>query len=77
MVVVTLLRVVWPTEQVVFSAVNAVIGCWLVVASYVLGYDETHGAARNQVGVGLVILVLALTAAALSRRTRRPHVARR
>lgn len=41
--------------------VLAVIAIWLIAAPFVLGYAESAPAMRNDVGVGIVVLVGALS----------------
>jgi VIT1/CCC1 family predicted Fe2+/Mn2+ transporter len=41
------------------SGVNIVLGAWMVIASFVLGYSGTAIAVWNDIIVGVVILILA------------------
>lgn len=41
------------------SGLNILVGLWLVIAPWVLGYSEQSNAVWNQVGVGVVIAALA------------------
>jgi hypothetical protein len=39
--------------------INTILGLWLIVSPFILGYSDTVGAMWNSIIVGLVVLVLA------------------
>jgi SPW repeat len=43
--------------------INAALGAWLIVSPFILGFSAISAALWNQLGVGLVVLVLAAWAA--------------
>jgi hypothetical protein len=47
--------------------VNVVLGIWLIVSPFILGYAMLPSALWNQIVIGLVTLILALWTAATSR----------
>ena len=70
-----IVRAVAPSNVPWFSIVNVVLGAWLIVAPFVLEYDDARANERIPIGndltVGLVVIVMAATSAASTFRHRR------
>ncbi|MFC3897089.1 SPW repeat protein [Lentzea rhizosphaerae] len=65
--VLALVRVVAPQRVPWLSAVNAVLGAWLVASPFVLDYHArayAYEATGNDVAVGLLVFVMAVVSAA-------------
>lgn len=54
-----LVRASDPDHRVGVSWANAVLGVWMIVAPYVLGYSDVNQATTNSIVMGVVILGLA------------------
>jgi hypothetical protein len=67
--VLALVRTVAPRDYPVFSVVNAVLGLWLVVAPFVLGYELARVVVTDLV-VGVLLLGLSGLSAVLTYRQR-------
>jgi hypothetical protein len=61
------IRVLGAYRQTWLSWTNATLGCWLVIAPFVLGYSDVNNAVGNDIVVGVVVLMFALWSAAASR----------
>ena len=48
-----------PTLTGIFDWINAVLGLWLAVSPFILGYSATMVALWNGIIVGVVVIVLA------------------
>lgn len=72
--VLAVARVAAPYRFAPLSWVNAVLGGWLVIAPFVLPYEEAGGAPAavvwNDVLIGLLILALGVWSAVVTQRTR-------
>ncbi len=71
--VLALVRAVAPREVPWFSLVNVGLGAWLLVAPWVLAYNElidATGATINDMVVGAIVLVAAACSAAMTYRRR-------
>lgn len=65
--VLALVRVVTPQRVPWLSAVNAVLGVWLIASPFVLDYHArayAYEATGNDVAVGLLVFVMAVVSAA-------------
>lgn len=60
-------RVAKPTEREGASWTNVVLGVWLLVAPFALGYAATAAAMWNDIVIGLVVVVLGAWSAVASR----------
>ena len=67
--VLALVRTVVPRDYPAFSVVNAVLGLWLIVAPFVLGYDFARVIVTDLV-VGVLLLGLSGLSALLTYRQR-------
>lgn len=67
-----LVRVSAPKELPSFSVVNGMLGLWLIVSPFVLGYEgpDALAAVAVDVSAGLVIVVMAAVSAASTYRVR-------
>ena len=59
-----------PREIPGLSWFNALLGVWLIVAPFVLGYDSAAAPLWNDVSVGLIVAALATWSAASTLRSR-------
>lgn len=65
--ILALVRERKPLRSRAVSWINMVLGVWLVLAPFVLGYGDARTAAGNDVVVGIIIVVFALWSALVSR----------
>lgn len=63
--VLALIRFVAPLETVWLSWVNFLVGIWLIIAPFALLY-ATPRAYWNEVGIGIIVLLLALWSALMT-----------
>lgn len=74
-----LVRNLAPLSVPWFSAINIILGMWLICAPFVLGYNDGSDAAiavANDLTVGVVVAVMALSSALATRAYRKDHTAR-
>ena len=71
---VALVRMLAPYRGVTIGAVNLALGCWLIAAPFVLGYNagaDATAATWNDIVVGVIVVTLALVSVGLGLRGRR------
>ena len=59
---VALVRIVSPVATAPLSVINVLLGMWLIIAPFILGYNDGSDAAAatvNDIVVGLIVVVLA------------------
>jgi SPW repeat-containing protein len=60
-------RVLGAYRQTWISWTNATLGCWLVIAPFVLNYSDVNHAVTNDIVLGLIVLTFGMTSATASR----------
>jgi hypothetical protein len=71
--IMAIVRVTQPARYEGLSWVNVVLGVWLILAPFMLGYARIQPAVWNDVLMGLVVLALAATSAMATRQMHGHH----
>jgi hypothetical protein len=61
-------RVFGAYRQTWLSWTNAILGCWLVIAPFVLSYSDVNNAVYNDIVLGLLVVTFAIWSASATRR---------
>ena len=71
--IVAIVRMAAPIRTAALGLVNIALGAWLIIAPFVLGYNlatDAMAATWNDIVVGFIVVLLALTSTALGVRRR-------
>jgi hypothetical protein len=61
--VLALIRWMDPAKNVGLSWVNLLLGIWVLISPWVLGFSSFHNATTNNVIMGIVVIILSLWSA--------------
>lgn len=56
--ILALIRFLGAWRASVLSWINVILGIWLIISPWVLGYSDIHAAAWNNVIVGIAVILL-------------------
>jgi membrane associated rhomboid family serine protease len=71
LIVLSVAQVVRPGRSLALSVVAALVGVWMVVSPFILGYDDQHGVAWSGMLVGVLVALLSVVNGITSRPVKR------